>query len=210
MKKRVFIWLSVLCLFSLSLLAHDIYYYELSNGKGDGHFITITSKSCYDSDSEGVSLDNGLRLFRGTQNNQRVYSGYSAFGDAHYYFSLDYSTLKVVEDKSGKTYNYTRKTASPGAISAHAASGRTIQKPGPMPDPSTPTSVPSPTINGNANSNTTVVTHRPCSGCGGSGVCTMCHGRGIYQNMYDGKIYNCSSCGGTGRCRVCHGKGHCD
>ena len=50
--------------------------------------------------------------------------------------------------------------------------------------------------------------HRPCAGCHGTGLCSMCKGKGWYE--YQGKVYDCSVCHGSGRCGVCHGKGHCN
>ena len=200
----------LICLFSLSGMAQSIYYYELSNGKGDGHFITITSKSCYDSDKNGYSLRNGVRFFKGEQNNQFVFYGMSVFGDAYYYFSSDYSKLKVVTAKGDASYYYTRKTAPQNVVSAHGQV--------PMPnssgqvEPTYPTynATSTPSYNTNQSSSTQVVTHRQCAGCNGSGMCTMCKGKGWYKNIYSGTVESCSSCGGSGRCKVCHGKGHVD
>lgn len=200
--------LYIFLIYNLFASAQTVYYYELSNGKGDGHYITVTSKSCYDSDAKGVSLENGVRLYKGVQGNQHVFYGNSPFGSAYYYFSSDYRSLKIQVDK-GNTLYYTRKIAAAGTISAHGQApkgdGGTI----PMPDISTS---PYPSSGTSSTTNTTITptAPRPCAGCGGSGMCSMCHGRGWYKNTYSGDIYQCSSCGGTGRCRVCHGKGHCN
>lgn len=56
---------------------------------------------------------------------------------------------------------------------------------------------------------------RSCSGCHGTGKCTMCKGEGGYwlkdTGMYIGKDIKtwqkCTVCYGSGQCRVCHGKG---
>lgn len=54
-----------------------------------------------------------------------------------------------------------------------------------------------------------------CAGCGGTGRCTMCKGRGGWVDknvgMYTGEFLetwiNCPECNTTGQCQVCHGKG---
>ena len=198
--------------FSVGGMAQTVYYYELDNGKGDGHFITINSKSCYDSDRDGISIENGCRLYKGVRNNQKVFSGMSYFGDADYFFSMDYSTLTIVT-KNGKKLSYIRKKTPSDVASAH----------GQVPEPKKrevvipnvyqvmyPDVYPPINTNYGGDANTSTQAHRPCAGCGGSGLCSMCNGKGWYKNMYGGDYYQCSSCGGSGRCRVCHGKGHCN
>lgn len=70
---------------------------------------------------------------------------------------------------------------------------------------------PSPSSNYNS---TTPSQGRTCAGCRGTGVCTMCQGKGGYytnSGTYTGSgsktWHTCSSCGGSGRCGVCYGKG---
>lgn len=55
---------------------------------------------------------------------------------------------------------------------------------------------------------------RTCAGCRGTGVCTMCQGKGGYytnSGTYTGSgsktWHQCSSCHGSGKCGVCYGKG---
>ena len=48
---------------------------------------------------------------------------------------------------------------------------------------------------------------RQCKGCGGTGWCHMCQGKGWYKNQYNSNIYDCPACNHTGQCKVCHGKG---
>lgn len=62
--------------------------------------------------------------------------------------------------------------------------------------------------------NDTYSSSRTCRGCNGTGICTMCSGRGEYWNetgYYVGKDIKtktrCSACNGTGTCKVCYGKG---
>lgn len=196
--------------FALSMMsyAQSVYYYVLEKGRGDGHYIAVNSKSCYDSDAKGCSLSNGLRLYKGEQNNQHLFAGMSVFGDAKYYFSADYSRLKIVVTKSNTVYNYIRVTAPSGALSAHGS----VQVPSAGEQPYIPTNTPV-AMPGNTQSSyqsTQTVTHRPCSGCGGSGRCSVCNGRGYRKNIYTGSDEPCPWCNGTGQCKVCHGKGHCN
>lgn len=75
-----------------------------------------------------------------------------------------------------------------------------------------PASAPAPTYTGSTGSydsgysSGTTSNGRRCSGCNGTGQCTMCKGKGWYKNTYDGNIYDCPSCH-NGRCGVCFGKG---
>ena len=46
-----------------------------------------------------------------------------------------------------------------------------------------------------------------CKYCGGSGLCSKCHGSGAIKNMYSGDYMTCPSCSGNGRCFNCHGSG---
>lgn len=70
---------------------------------------------------------------------------------------------------------------------------------------------PSPSSNYNS---TTPSQGRTCAGCRGTGVCTMCQGKGGYytnSGTYTGSgsktWHTCSSCHGSGKCGVCYGKG---
>ncbi len=55
---------------------------------------------------------------------------------------------------------------------------------------------------------------RSCRGCNGTGVCSMCRGKGAYgysTGTYTGKdtygSSTCQGCNGSGKCKVCHGRG---
>nr|WP_302437361.1 hypothetical protein [Bacteroides intestinalis] len=50
---------------------------------------------------------------------------------------------------------------------------------------------------------------RKCSGCNGTGICTMCQGRGGYwvDGINERVWHKCSQCYGDGKCRVCYGNG---
>ena len=86
----------------------------------------------------------------------------------------------------------------------------------PVPDSSptpSPGYVPTPSPSPNYNS-TTPSQGRTCAGCHGTGVCTMCQGKGGYytnSGTYTGSgsktWHQCSSCHGSGKCGVSYGKG---
>lgn len=72
-------------------------------------------------------------------------------------------------------------------------------------------STPSPSPNYNQS---TPSQGRTCAGCRGTGVCTMCQGKGGYytnSGTYTGSgsktWHQCSSCHGSGKCGVCYGQG---
>lgn len=208
--KFIILLTTIFC--SLGVAAQSaILYYELEDGS-DGHFIAVNSKSCYDCDRNGVSLDNGTRLFVSFANFERNYFGMSYFGDALYAFSADYKVLKIKCKSSGKTMTYYRKKAPADAVSAHGTPPELKKQDVYIPKiyqsmyPEAYSPIYPSTNSGTTNS-TSTQTHRPCAGCGGSGRCSMCQGKGWYT--YQGSSHRCPSCNGTGTCKVCHGKGHC-
>lgn len=187
------------------------YYYEriatVENGvrsassSADPHFITFTEYGCYDSDKNGFTEDTGFRDYIASKNNIVDYYGNSYFGTAHYYFDSDLSRLNI-KVSSGKIYVYVKKTPPAG----FTKSSRTKMS---MVLPTIPSA-----NNGNNmtaidnNSTTYTESHgRKCPSCKGTGLCSMCKGKGWYKNMYSGDLYDCSACFSTGQCKVCHGKG---
>jgi len=86
----------------------------------------------------------------------------------------------------------------------------TSQPNGSSPSPGyVPTPSPSPNYN-----STTPSQGRTCAGCHGTGICTMCQGKGGYytnSGTYTGSgsktWHQCSSCHGSGKCGVCYGQG---
>ncbi|MBO7265969.1 MAG: hypothetical protein J6U91_07075 [Alistipes sp.] len=195
---------------TLSLSAQT-YYYEREavvtnnvkrSASGDGHFITFTSKACYDSDIEGYSEEFGTLMYEGvTSNNLHCYSGKSYFGTAYYYFSSDRSRLNI-KKQNGEILVYVRKTPPRGVTRSSR----------PRPEPQPPVVNPTPPDTGTLPINNKVTTKsedsegRTCKGCNGTGLCTMCKGLGYYKNKYDGNIYECDACH-NGKCGVCNGKG---
>ena len=74
-----------------------------------------------------------------------------------------------------------------------------------------------PNYNNNYNSNSSSSsssTYTTCSTCGGSGVCTSCHGTGgswqdtgYYTGSGSKSWINCPSCNGSKKCFMCYGRG---
>jgi len=46
-----------------------------------------------------------------------------------------------------------------------------------------------------------------CKGCGGSGNCSRCHGKGSVMGSSTLTTHKCEKCGGSGNCTVCGGSG---
>lgn len=196
------------------------YYYECTKlvnkdkttvtRSGDGQFYTITSNACYESDSDG--FDQGLGVLKYLYYNQEkqihIYDGKCYYGNATFYFNADYSHLNILTE-SGCIYVFARTSAPKGVTTSNHKEFKqkvdAFLAGGAMPTMQAP-AIQSTT--GSYQSQTR--THRPCPGCGGSGFCTMCKGKGWYKNIYDSKIYNCPSCNSGGRCKVCYGKGYVD
>ncbi len=219
MKRR---WLLLMFGSVLSIIkAADIYqyktyYYEMvasidaegirSQKSGDGQFYTFTEQSCYESDVNGNSEEIGVAKFINYANNIYVYRGKGYYGDADYCVTDNYEILNI-KTAGGTIYVLKKKKAPDSFITSnHKKNKAEIEKILSGGGIYLATPLNTSTNDNNMNSNV----HRSCRGCGGSGLCTMCHGKGWYKNIYDGKIYDCTSCGGRGRCRVCQGKGHCN
>lgn len=193
---------------TLSLSAQT-YYYEREavvtnnvkrSASGDGHFITFTSKACYDSDIEGYSEEFGTLMYEGvTSNNLHCYSGKSYFGTAYYYFSSDRSRLNI-KKSNGEILVYVRKTPPAGVT--RSSRPRPEAQPAVYPTPATVTTITDNPVNTKTESDE----GRICPGCDGTGKCTMCKGLGVYKNKYDGNVYECPACH-NGKCGVCNGKG---
>lgn len=58
-----------------------------------------------------------------------------------------------------------------------------------------------------ANGNKIVATYGPCSLCGGSQLCGICHGRGGIVTAGYGTWIPCASCGQSGKCNFCRNTG---
>lgn len=206
----------------LEIVSAQTIYYErtaiVENGtrksaSGDGHFITFSRGSdgvgtCYDSDKNGFTENNGTLKHEATAKGVMSYYGNSYFGKAHYYFSTDYSTLNIVCDNSGKTYVYAMKTAPSGVTKSSRSKAN---------------------ASSSSHNNSGSAVYMPPVNSTGSNKeqCSACYGRGhlderIEYNAvsYVGKVTDqyrwCSQCGRsdyphrhvTPRCSACNGKGY--
>lgn len=208
---------AILILFCSHLFAQT-YYYELvsttENGiikqsSGNGFYTTFGNNCCYDSDSKGNRNGSYTLNYKGFQNERHKYSGESFWGNSAFYFSNDYNTLVVKSFKTNNEYKF-KRLANSGKETTHkpqyagSSSGVVV--------PTAPIIVTTPSVP--SIGNTTTSTVRTCPGCGGSGICTSCHGAGGYwvnSGSYTGSNsrtwVTCGVCHGSGRCGVCHGKG---
>ncbi len=197
------------------------YYYErvatVKNGvkksdSGDGHFITFTSKGCYDSNKNGIDEGFGFRKYQQTSNGIQDYYGDSYFGKAYYYFNSDRSRLNVKKETDGTVYVYARQQAPSGVTksSRKQSSGSYTG--------SYPVYVPPAVVvgggvsTGSTSSSTSTSGYKTCTGCGGTGSCTSCGGTGLavgssYYTDNHTTVSKCAVCYGTGHCGVCHGSG---
>ena len=216
--------ISAFCLLGwLTIACAQTYYYERTaivedgvrkSASGDGHFITFSKGSdgkgtCYDSDKNGYSENNGTLKHEATARGVMSYYGNSYFGKAHYYFSTDYATLNIVSDNSDKTYVYAKKTAPAGVTKssrgrANASSSSDVSSASPAYVPPVNSSM-SPT-------------KEKCSNCFGRGYLDErieYYPVSLVGNVTDHYRW-CSKCGRsdyphkhvTPRCEVCKGKGY--
>ena len=95
------------------------YFYRLSTvvendginaGNGTGLFITFIDGGCYDSDSEGCTMNHGLLKLHYKGNDKILYNGESYWGTAEYVFSSDYELLNV---RAGDCVYIYKKSGNP-------------------------------------------------------------------------------------------------
>lgn len=104
------------CLCSADGYSQTYYYRQckvIKNGveyKGDntGQFVTFTATVCYDSDSNGVSVNNGIQKYDRMEKGIRLYTGSSYWGKADYLVKSDYSRINIRLRDSDCIYVYSR------------------------------------------------------------------------------------------------------
>lgn len=212
--------ISFVCNFSLSA---QTYYFEPSSSKSQnsssGFYITLGNDCCYESDANGYDIGSTMTgsfilKYKGIQNGEHKYSGISFWDNSAFYFSSDYSRLRVKEFKNGNEYYFTR-LSNTGKESSHKKYLESLKQLVYSAMGSSP--MPGNTLNGTTStsgSNNSNSSQSICRSCGGTGICTACHGAGGYwvsTGTYTGsnnrKWEKCGVCHGTGRCGVCYGKG---
>lgn len=119
--------LSVMILFCpILVFGQKTSYYRLvscsdaSVAINGGQFVTFAGNTCFESDSKGISVENG-KLTRNqyvSTDSERVYEGTAFVGDnAKFVFNEDKSRLKVVS-KNGNKYNFERAIAPSGVTTS--------------------------------------------------------------------------------------------
>ena len=117
----------ILGLLSISgVFAQETYYYKQVNvvngnsviAKGNGgQFISFFNDICYDSNSKGVSVNNGTLDRKSKSANSVQYKGLSYWGNVTYQFSGDFNKLSVIK-QDGTIYVYQRATPPAGVTTS--------------------------------------------------------------------------------------------
>lgn len=209
------------------------YYYErikevstagaASSSSGDGHFITITPSACYESDREGIAIDRNVQRLVSSPDANYHYVGDSYYGNASYFFSLDYSRLNI-KKPDGIIYVYERRKA-PDSVGNNMRRYRPV----PSDNVSTSTSISPIVIINSGYTETTVPITIESSPSGSSAtysrrVCKYCKGTGIgrikkeYTVRYTNDKTYCYECNAVDYphahiaepCGVCRGRKYLD
>lgn len=217
------IFISIEILMSLSIVSQNsqfinkTYYYrqvlkvhndQKDKGDNSGQFICFNDKGCYDADKSGYTVDNGFLEYNGNDNGYQKYSGYSFWGQATYYFTLDYNRLNVRLSANNIVYVYERTTPPHGIetcskIKRNTNNQVTTNIPISSPLPISP--------NNNGGSEMKLVTVK-CPLCNGTGYRSTPESVPSYGNTDQ---HWCSYCnmmvsashGGHSVCVMCNGKG---
>ena len=121
MNKILLLTITMLCIGTTNAQTNETYYYKLikiiekdreNTSVTGGQFITFTKYTCYDSDNNGQSVNNGIMYLKsGNKSDLKTYSGKCYYGNAVYKFKSDYSVLNI-EINSSLIYVY-KKTPPP-------------------------------------------------------------------------------------------------
>lgn len=91
------------------------YFYKLTKQKingviktnvNGGQFFTFTKNSCYESNNEGYSVDNGILKFCRKENNLLVYVGNTYYGNSVVKVKEDYSKINIYNDENIYVYEH--------------------------------------------------------------------------------------------------------
>ncbi len=114
--KKILI-LFILLIFPYTTTLSNTYFYKITKisreGKietnvNGGQFFTFTDNACYESDKDGISVDNGVCRYKRRENNVMVYVGECYYGSAIIMVKQDYSKINIVHKET--TYVYERAT----------------------------------------------------------------------------------------------------
>ena len=205
----IFFCLPTLC------IAQQTYYYKQSGkvengirkaGDQSGQFVTFSKKVCYDSDIDGLYIQNGILEYVSQKGNVKSYRGDSFWGKAHYFVSVDFSRINICLS-DGTVYIYEREIPKAGVTSSSKvkAKNQTVINP-----PVVVNVVVGPgTISNNKTKTQKVI----CSFCNGTGRNPLCD----YPPEFTGKVETyqyCPICKSTkrvhshGTCPSCQGRGY--
>lgn len=109
---------------SISMSAQTYYYRQIakvsngirSAGNNSGQFITFTKDGCYDSNKNGISVNNGFQNYKIYENGIYYYLGGSYWGSqCQYCFNAAKNRLNIIPDnETGIIYVYQRVNAPVG------------------------------------------------------------------------------------------------
>ncbi len=114
----------IVTLFSMTVFSQAYYYKQTSKvsngirsaGNNSGQFITFTKDGCYDSDKNGISVNNGFQNYKKYENGILYYLGSSYWGNqCQYCFNAAKNRLNIIPDnETGIIYVYQRVNAPVG------------------------------------------------------------------------------------------------
>lgn len=114
----------IFTLISITIFSQTYYYKQVAKvskgvrsvGNNSGQFITFTKDGCYDSDKNGISVDNGFQNYKKYENAILYYLGSSYWGDqCQYCFNEAKDRLNIIPDnENGVIYVYQRVNAPVG------------------------------------------------------------------------------------------------
>lgn len=211
---------TLLCCFNLGCFGQTTYYFKLTSYVEDGVkynvstssgiFVTLNKNICYDSDVEGMYIDNGKLSFYADNGKVKMYKGYCSFGDAKYCFSFDMVNLNVITSDD-ICYIYIKSIPDNKVVTSsyHGIKYRydVSENSAISSYPHSQTSIVESVSESTSQSSSSRYGYRSCSSCYGSGKCVTCNGKGYTINSYTGNYIICTVCNKTGRCRTCKGTG---
>lgn len=220
-----------------TLINAQTYFYaisqQLSNGTtkplSHGQFITFThsttNMTCYESDKDGFTVNNGVMLFEESINEQDKYEGECYWGSKCVYL-VDREKSKIaVTVPDGRKYVYIKTVAPTSQVTcsfikhAQQKENYDVSYNRQLPivqllHPQGGSAIDNPTYEKPQKEKKqwrTITKQIDCNHCGHSGKCSTCNGKGWYYTTGVGtNAADCPNCDGfkTGKCRYCHGVGY--
>lgn len=176
--------------------------HQKMNVNDDAHFLTFNNIGCYESNSEGISNNENLIKFIKDENSLHCYYGYGYWGNAHYYFSDNYSRLNILKDDLVYVYERVLNNETNASYRSTNSNNNTIVPINPGINLS-PQYFSSPSKHTDSKAR---YGERVCPQCYGSGNCSGCNGKGYIISTYTQEYADCTNCV-RGRCSTCKGTG---